>query len=228
MSYIDCLPKVNNAFASWGSYIHSLLEKYFKGEYEFFELSDAYKSGYRDNIKEIFPPNAFVDLSSSYYESGLAYLNNFDGLATNFEVLGVEQKVELVIGGYKFVGYIDLVIRDKNDGRIIIVDHKSKNKFKSKKEKAEYLRQLYLYSLYVKEKYGEYPKELMFNMIRGEMVKESFKEEDCEKAQKWFVETIEMIYKDSAFKENPNDFFCDNLCGVREHCPNSSNYKGCD
>ena len=228
LSYIDCLTKVNNAFASWGSFMHSLLERYFKGECEFFELSEAYKAKYKENVTEKFPYNAFVDLSSSYYDAGVRYLNNFDGLPDNYDVLGVEQKVELIIEKYKFIGYIDLIIKDKNDNKIIIVDHKSKNKFKSKKEKAEYLRQLYLYSLYIKQKYGEYPKELKFNMIRGEMITETFKESECKKAVEWFTETIKMIYQDNTYDENPDDFFCDNLCGVREHCPKSSKYKGCD
>ena len=39
-----------------------------------------------------------------------------------------------------------------------------KGKFK-KGEKEEYAKQLYLYALAVKRKYGEYPKYLFFNMF---------------------------------------------------------------
>ena len=56
-----------------------------------------------------------------------------------------------------------------------MLDHKSKGKFKSKKEQAEYARQLYVYAKYVKEKYGKFPKVLIFNMFNaGELIKIPF------------------------------------------------------
>ena len=71
-------------------------------------------------------------------------------------MVATEEKVETQIEVYNFVGYIDLILRD-SDG-YHIVDHKSKSGFKSISERNAYLRQLYLYSIYVKEKYGEFPR----------------------------------------------------------------------
>ena len=38
LGYLDALPRVDNAFSDWGTFLHSLMEKYFRGEAEFFEL----------------------------------------------------------------------------------------------------------------------------------------------------------------------------------------------
>ena len=42
-----------------------------------------------------------------------------------------------------FIGFIDLIVKDKNTGRYIVVDHKSKSKFKDDKEKEEYEMQTF-------------------------------------------------------------------------------------
>ena len=35
-----------------------------------------------------------------------------------------------------------------------------------------------------------------------------------------------LIYEDVEFKARTDDFFCNNLCGVRYHCENSDDYDG--
>jgi hypothetical protein len=225
LSYIDALPRVNNAFSDWGSFMHHLLEQYFTGKMEFFELSSIYVNKYKDWVKCTFPPNRYVNLNESYYNKGKEYLDNFDGDFEDCEVLAVEQKVKLDINGRPFVGVIDLVLRGP-DG-FYVVDHKSKGKWKSKKETAEYLRQLYLYALWVKQKYGEYPVKLIFNMVRaGSKTIHSFVEDELNAAVEWFTSTINKIYEEVEFKASPDDFFCDQLCGVRHHCSYSNDYDG--
>lgn len=242
LARIDHESQVQNAFSDFGSFVHSLLEKYFKGEVEFFELSGLYQDGYEENVTHDFPPNAYVDLAEKYYKSGKEYLDYFEGLPDKYEVIAVEMKVNLVIRGRPFVGYIDLVLRDKEDGKYVIWDHKSKSKFKSEKEMHEYLRQLYLYAISINEKFGEYPKELTFNMFnKHDLITTKFDEKECEAAVEWFSNTIDKIYADKVFddkisidyynkfkdvnKFKKNDFFCNELCGVREHCERSTCFK---
>ena len=50
LTYIDEKPKIDNAFAEYGSFVHSLLERYFNGEIEFFELSQMYENEYNINV----------------------------------------------------------------------------------------------------------------------------------------------------------------------------------
>ena len=205
LGYLDALPRVDNAFSDWGTFMHSLMERYFKGQLEFFELSQAYLDGYKDAVKCKFPPNKFCDLEQRYYAAGKEYLDSFDGAAfEGCDVVGVEQRVRLTINGRPFVGVIDLLLRKGDD--FIIVDHKSKSAFKSKREQAEYARQLYLYAIYVHEQYGQWPAKLIFHMVRnhGELVEIPFKLKDCEAAQKWFLDTIDAIYADVQFESTPN------------------------
>ena len=206
LGYLDALPRVDNAFSDWGTWMHEIMERYFKGELEFFELSQVYVDGYKDNVKCEFPPNKFCDLSERYYNAGKEYLDRFDGLFEDYTVLGVEQKVKLDINGRPFVGVIDLLI-ETPDG-IWVIDHKSKSAFKSKRERAEYARQLYLYSIYVKEKYGKWPIKLVFHMVRagGELIEIPFVEADAMAARQWFLDTIDAIYQDVDFESTPNKY----------------------
>lgn len=158
-------------------------------------------------------------MSSRYYQSGLEYFNGFEGLSDDYEVVGVEQEVKLVLNGKNFIGYIDLILRDKKFGGYIIVDHKSKSGFKSKKEKEHYLLQLYLYALYIKNTYNEYPKELWFNLFRkNDIIKENFDESKVQNALNWFDMTIDLICSDTCFYKKVNIFYCNQLCGARNYC----------
>lgn len=206
LGYLDALPKVNNAFSDWGTFMHSLMQAYFERKMEFFELSQAYVDGYQENVVCEFPPNKFCDLGERYYNAGKAYLDSFEGLFEDCEVLGVELKVYLVIEGRPFVGVIDLLLQHGDE--IWIADHKSKSAFKSKRERAEYARQLYLYALFVREKYGKWPTKLIFHMVRdnGTLVEIPFDEKECEAAKQWFIETIDKIYQDVDFKSMPNHY----------------------
>ncbi|HBL82406.1 MAG TPA: hypothetical protein DD391_07405 [Clostridiales bacterium] len=220
--YIDALPKINNAFAEWGTFCHLLLEQFYRGKLPGSALAEEYQKGYQGHIKQRFPYNEQKDLNRSYYEAGLAYFTGFAGDFPTCEILSVEQKIRFSVGGYPFIGFIDLILRDKTDGKIILCDHKSKAKFKTAAEKKEYLRQLYLYAPYIKKVYGAYPKTLLFNMFRiGEQVKEPFCTTARREAEAWFCQTIAAIYRDTTFEARPNSFFCDQLCSAGQHCPHS-------
>ena len=96
--------------------------------------------------------------------------------------------------------------------------------------------------MYVKDKYGKYPSKLVFNMFRvGQMVEIDFKESDLQEAVDWFANTVSQIYMDSEWKDkilseyenkqtdiakfDRKDFFCNQLCGVRQYCPRSQDFK---
>lgn len=238
LSYLQdpALEKEQNAFAQWGTLGHSLFERYTDGELELFELGDKYEEEYNEIVDLKFPPNKYVDLNDSYYNKGKDYFENWNGFPDNWKLVESEKEIRLDIDGNSFIGYIDLIVKDKNTGKYIIVDHKSKSKFKDENEQAEYARQLYLYSLYIKEEYDEYPSFMIFNMFRAnEVVEIKFSKKALNEAVKWFTDTIEKIKKDTTFKDKiaieyrkkgkslkeykKSDFFCNHLCGVRRYCP---------
>lgn len=172
----------------------------------------------------------------------MRFLNGFTGLAEKYRVAGVELEVKLDIGGFRTIGYIDLLLENTENGELTIVDHKSKKKFASKREELEYRRQLLFYGIYVKHLFGKYPSYLDFNMFRSQAhIIAPFSESECDEVRDWFVGTIEKSLEDESFEDRitidcrenfkslknfrKDDFFCNYICGSRESCPRSSAYK---
>ena len=238
LRYLDHVPQVDSAFAEWGLLCHSLYEGYAKGELAAYELGEKYEKEYPQYMHDDFPSFRGKDSNEEYYRRGQDIFYYFDGFNPDWEIIGAEIEVNLEIGGRKFVGYIDLLVRSKSSGRLIVVDHKSKSNFKSKKEQEHYALQLYLYSEWVYEHYGEYPEKLVFNMFRvDDTVEINFDKNDLERAKEWFTKTIDTIYQDCDFwdkiteanfdgkkADGSSDFFCCYLCGSRQSCRQSQDF----
>ena len=217
LTYIVKSESKPNAYAQFGNLVHSLLASYFNVELRFDELYDMYVKEYDRWVTADFNNNPDSDLNESYYDSGLKYFSEFEGLFDNCEVLDVEKRFTTKIGDHKFVGIIDLILKDKNG--IAIVDHKSKGKFASKADADEYFKQLYIYGQYVYEKYGEYPYKLTFNLFRSqELVEKLWDNITFSNVKMWALDTIKQIYEDESFDGRDNYFFCNNLCTVSETC----------
>lgn len=225
-------PNEDNAFNLYGSFVHELLEKYSKGELASWDLLDKYVDEFELQVNKPFPPNSFVDLHDSYYNDGYAFLERFDGFDDEYETLGVEQPFVVDFGDFKLRGFIDLILRDKKTGGIVVLDWKSKSKFASKKEQAEYARQPYLYSKYIFDTYGVWPEKLRFYMFRKDtMVDIPFSQYDYNEAVEWARSQVRRIeYKidndddgwmpreDLVGKDGQPNFFCSFICGFRNNC----------
>ena len=207
--YVCDASEEENAFAQHGKFAHSILERFFKGELMPYELSDMYESEYYENVTKQFP---YSNIAKSFYDKTLQYFKNFDNDFEG-EIIGVEEELETKFGDYSFIGYADLIMRD--DKGIYIVDHKSHAAFKSKKERTEYFRQLYLYAECVKQKYGEYPYKLVFNMFRISKIEvEFFDLSQHYNDTLWFTECVDKIIKNTDWDCKPDEWYCTNLCGM--------------
>lgn len=224
--YIECEKPEGNFFAEYGSYVHSILEKYAKGELSLFEISQYYEENFDNNIKLNAPPNKFVDLRESYLNKGIEYFNNINIDFDKYEVLGVEKEIHFRIAEEEFVGFIDLLLRDRETKKITTLDHKSasikflKDGTPSKKDiehVLEFKRQQYLYSKAIYEEYGEYPEYLAWNLFKEQLIYTiPFKQEEYDDAIKWAEDTIQMIKNECMWlPDNSNSFYCNFLCGYR-------------
>lgn len=232
LHYIECNPSESNFFGEYGSLLHSILEKYAKGELSLFELNQYYEDHFNECIPHDAPPNKYVDIRQSYYDKGMDYFDNIDLDVEAYDILGVEKKVEFELFGKKFIGFIDLLVKDKITDEIIIIDHKSasikilKNGNISKSDRAHFLefkRQAYLYSIPIIKEYGKVDK-LKWNMFKDrQWIEIPWKKNEYDEAIKWAKDTIELIEKETEWSPNSSSkYYCNYICGQRN---NACEYK---
>lgn len=225
LQYNDHVHQDDNAFSQYGSYVHALLEKYGKGQLPDFALADEYEAHYDESVTVPWPPFP-KGMPKKYYDQGLQYFQDFQGFGDQYEVLSVEKKFEINIGGYTVVGLADLILRDKETGDITVIDHKSKSAANMEKDLPTYRRQLYIYAAYVKEAFGKYPKYLKFNLFReNQWVTEEFDLSCYEETMQWVVDTIEAILFEADWQPKPSSYFCRYICGVFHECPLNKEIK---
>lgn len=214
--YKDIRTNKSHGTSEYGTFIHGILEKYEKKELDIKDLLKFYTENFDENVKSTFELNLGNGFKKNFYDSyfndGLEYFLNFKGF-NDWKILEVEYEFDLNMkNNFIFTGKIDL-IGEMENGDIFICDHKSKKKFQTKKEQKKYARQLYLYSIAVKEKYGKFPKKLFFNMFRtGEIIEIDFDEKDYGEAVDWLYNSVEEISSEFDYSKNFGTFFCNNFC----------------
>ena len=156
----------------------------------------------------------------------IGYLGNVDEhQLDHYSILGVEQEIEFDIGnGNTMIGYIDLLLFNA-DGKLIVVDHKSSGcpvgrngkVYKGKEALFEaYKRQLYIYSMWVEQTYGEKPAYLAWNHFKSGVVNiVKFDDAEYEATKEWVRSAVAAIETEKAFEPKKDFFFCHNLCPYR-------------
>lgn len=218
--------KESNFYAETGIFVHDILAKIFSGNLSLDDASSYFVENFDDNVfyhvKESTMHKTFVTCADYFAELNLDWLKNY-------EILGVELYSNFEIDGYPFIGFIDLLLRDKRDGRIVILDHKSSEypfkqngavKAHSIEQFDSYKKQLYLYSDAVYQQYGEYPKELQWNHFKdnGKIATIPFNQKEYDNAIKWATSTIKDAENESQYQPNYSYFYCNRICGFRNSC----------
>ena len=217
--YLDEVEEHNNAFAEYGTLCHSCLEHYMKGETPVFALAEEFEERYDSEVTGMWPPFP-AGLGGKYFQQGLQFFSNWDGIDEDqFEIVDSEKKFAVDVDGNIVVGVIDAVLRNKETGRLVIWDWKSKSYAQMKKDLNEYRHQLYIYAMGCREIYGEYPESIAFYLFREDkMVSEPFSDERLEETRRWIVDTIARIKASSEYVVSPSGYFCKYICSVSDHC----------
>lgn len=219
LTYIEKHENLDNAFSNYGTLCHSVLERWALGEVLEFEMAGEYEKLYDEKMALPFPPYP-KGMAGKYYEAGKIYFESFEGFGDEWEVVSAEEKFVLNIGGNKFTGIGDLVLRHKVTGELMVIDHKSKSMNSMKKELETYKKQLYIYAMYCKQKFDQYPKILRFNMFKDRaFIDEEFSMEKLNDVTRWVIESIEKIKLEMEWPVNTSQYFCQHVCGVSGHCP---------
>ena len=120
-----------------------------------------------------------------------------------------------------------MLLKEKETGKIIILDHKSasikilKNGKVSKSDQEhvrEFIRQLCLYAIPIIEEYGHVD-ELWWNLFKDKnWLKMPFNKEDYDEAIQWAEDTLKLIETEKEWlPNNSSSYYCNYLCGQRNH-----------
>lgn len=221
LKYIKQYKEEDKFYASYGLFMHKLIEGFYKGELTKDEMLLRFLTDFTKEVRGVRPQEKIVQ---KYIQCGSEYLRGFQPL--RFNMLDVEKRVEFNIAGNNFIGFIDYI--GEEDGEFVIVDNKSRNlrprsnRIKptlKDKELDSMLKQLYIYSAAIKQEYGKFPKSLCFNCFRsGVFIEEPFNEEKYNETIEWAKQQVMDIRNTEEFYPNINFFSCCYICGVSEEC----------
>ena len=221
LKYISKCKDADKFYASYGSFMHKLIENYYRGILSKDEMLTEFLTGFSKNVKGTRPQESTVQ---KYIRCGVEYLKGFQPF--KYPMVEVEKRVEFEIEGLKFVGYIDYLGEENEE--YYIIDNKSRDlKPRSNREKTtvkdkeldSMLKQLYIYSAAVKQEYGKFPKALCFNCFKsGVFIEEPFREEAYNEAISWVKRSVADIKSTDDFYPNREFFSCFYICGVSDDC----------
>ena len=213
---------VPNAFAQAGTLVHQILAGWAKGEIPINALPVQWVQRFTKEVTAEFPPFlAAKGYAEKLFDNMLTFLEGFTGFP-GYEIIGAEKEFSSMIAGERFIGIIDLLLRNKTTGEIAIVDYKSCSLSSFKKNKDQMYRQLLLYSKYVTDLFGCPPAKLRFELVKeGIFDERDYDPEDFVAARLWaenVVNTMKQMDLTDWFTVKPEYFRCTNLCSCRNEC----------
>ena len=218
LTYIDKLKGEDNAFALYGSLVHSLMERYAKHEIDLWDLPNIYEKEFENAVSMKFPSCTYCkNMKQLYFEQGLSFLQSFEGY-DNYKILEVESEFSIPVDDWIFTGIIDLLYEDEN-GNLVLLDYKSKSGFKNRLEKQKYARQLFLYCNYIYEKYHKFPDKMIFWTFRKKIqIEIPFTHDGFLEANCWAKYTVKQIRNCTDFYPSCDEFYSKELCNHRSYC----------
>ena len=214
-----------NFYASNGKAMHEVLEGLAKKKIKLADAISVYLDKF-DLICETVNPHTMESICDKCVDY-LCELELID--EDRYEIIGVEVKLRFKIGKYEFVGYADLILRDKLTGKVILIDHKSSDHFfkkdgtplaNQKENFLSYRHQMYLYCIGIEVEFGFLPDLCIWNHFKdgGKLSKIEFNQDDFLETKEWALSLIKEIYKDKKFSASPEFFRCAKICDFREDC----------
>lgn len=221
LTYILQYQQKPQFYSSYGSFIHKLIEQYYRGNLTKEEMLTKFLTDFKSEVRGERPNENTVQ---KYIKCGIEYLRSFEPFP--YEMVNVETSIAFQVNDIPFVGVIDYI--GMKDGEYYIVDNKSrdlkprsthKTPTVKDRELDAMLRQLYLYSAAVKQEYGKFPKALCFNCFKtGVFIEEPFNLEVYDETIQWAVKTIHEIENTERFYPSIDFFKCRYICGVSDEC----------
>lgn len=222
LTYIDTEDKVQNFFAEYGTLMHHVIESYWRGNIEKDELVMAFNDAY--NIFVVTPPPPFPDgMEERYYNDAIKFLQEFPYEREEYSVIIIEGKFDLEYKGIKITVRPDLILREKSTNQVILLDFKTSKPVKGKKwdeaKMADYKRQTLLYAHFFQQATGITVNKITLLFVRLQKEYDvEITETSIAEVLTWLENTIQVIKWEEDFEPHIDNYFCANLCGVRNAC----------
>ena len=218
LRYLMAYPDEDLFYSSYGRFCHELIAGFYTGKYTKDQLLSEFLCGFSYEVRGERPDPKTV---RRWLDQGAVYFEKFEPFP--YKTLEVERKAEFTVGDAQFTGVIDLLGISEPPGVGKTTDLKPRSGREkptlSDRKLNDTLRQLYLYCIWVKDTYGEYPAFLDLNCFRtGTLIHEKFDPERLEEAKRWVLDTRARLFSDSGFTPNDDYFACRWICGQHEHC----------
>lgn len=225
LKYIENRDGESNFYAENGKAMHETFEKIARGK---LPLSEC--TGYYSDKFDLICEETKQSIMDSTFEKCIEYLSEMEWIdESKYEIIGAEMEFRFKVGKYNFVGYADLLLRERETGRIILVDHKQEGHFFKKDgtplknhldSYLAYRNQMYLYCKGIKDCLGLDVDLIVWHHFKddGKLSIIQFDEEQYKKSQEWAISTIEKIKEDKAFDAKESFIMCSSLCGYRNDC----------
>lgn len=228
LSYIDAKKRKSNIFAQIGLVVHELLEDFWNGEVDLWTLPVKFEERYNKEVTEPVP--AYLEkhnYSQKTFDELMSFFTDLTWNRDDYEVLGNEMTIESEHNGLKLTIRPDLVIKEKKTNLTYLCDFKTSKPFTpkgkpQKKKLIPYWQQLSIYAYFIEKE-----TDIKIDKLRvwfpklgsDKFVEKDFDRKEMLHALIWWEANIRKAIKAKKFEPNTsNKFFCNNLCGVREHC----------
>lgn len=227
LRYIDKIKvKTKSIEALLGFCVHNALE-YLYNEIKFRRIPkvdeivnvylDCWKENHNEDTKIVIKNLTLED----YFNKGIRFLTDYYTKNYPFDenTIGTEKKVEILLDeNRKLIGYIDRLVHNLKEQRIEIHDYKTANNMPMQRD-VDNDRQLALYSLAIKEEFGE-DKEIVLiwhYLAHNKKVISRRTKEQLEKLKEDILELIKKIESTENFQPNPSKL-CE-WCEYKDICP---------
>lgn len=225
LRYIEGRIPESNFYAANGKCMHEVLANVFSGITPIEQCAYDYANRFEEILE-----TTKQSIMDNTFEKCMNYLCSLEPIdEKKYEVLSVEEKLSFNIGKFRFVGYADLVLRDRQNGEVILVDHKQANHFLKKdgtplKNQSEnffaYKHQMYLYCKGIKDCMGLNVSRIVWNHYKddGALTIIPYVQEDYDESMAWALDCIGRIKKDKRFGCKKSYILCSLLCDFRNDC----------
>jgi hypothetical protein len=165
-------------------------------------------------------------MAQKYFDDGLKFFEEFEFDIENYDILMIEDNIKYNHKGIDLIVKPDAVLKNKNTGKISLIDFKTSKLKGNKYDDAkinEYKNQMYLYVYFIFQATGIVIDDIKIWFIRNNIFKDIPVDNfEMQNSVEWFENTVDKIKKEKDWVGNntpKNQFFCTQLCSQRQSCP---------